>query len=359
MDTIVTIISVIGAIIIIGIIIMVHELGHFSVGRACKIKVVEFAVGFGPKIKSWVKNDIIYSIRWIFLGGFTKFYGEDEDLNDKLAFNNQPAGRRTLTIAAGPVFNVLLALLLAVVALTCFGEYAPTVGEVWEGSPAETAGLQNGDVIVQIDGVDMDFYMEISAATRVSNDDYLNITVLRDGQELSFNIPKAYYEKIPEANRGNRTDEQMIVNANMAGFSFGGQRVHYGFFEAIALSFKWTYFVLKETLLAFFGLFSGQGAENVGGLVEIVKQLSYALQRSLEFVLQLGAAINASLAIANLLPLPALDGGRLVFIAIEKIRRKPVPRNVEGIIHFVGFVLLFGVMLLFIFRDVSGMFGGG
>ena len=359
MDTIVTAISVIGAILIIAIIIMVHELGHFSIGRACKIKVVEFAVGFGPKIKSWVKNDIIYSIRWILLGGYTKFYGEDEDIDDKLAFNNQPAGRRALTIAAGPVFNIILALLLAVVALTCFGEYAPTVGEVWEGSPAEEAGLMEDDVVVAMNGVDIDFYMEISAAGRAANEEYLNVTVLRDGQELTFNVPKVYYERIPEANRGTRSDEDMIVNANMAGFSFGVQRVHYGFFEAIALSFKWTYFVLKETLLAFFGLLSGQGTEDVGGFVEIVRQLSYALQRSLEFVLQLGAAINASLAIANLLPLPALDGGRLVFIAIEKIRRKPVPRNVEGIIHFVGFVLLFGVMVLFIFRDVAGMVGGG
>lgn len=343
MDIFVTIISVLGALIIIGIIIMVHELGHYSVGRACKIKIVEFAVGFGPKIKSWVKNDIIYSIRWIFLGGFTKFYGEDEDLNDRLAFNNQPAGRRALTIAAGPVFNILLAFLLAVLALTCFGEFVPTIGEVWDGSPAEQAGLEAGDVIIEMNGVDTDFYMQTQTAMNASDNVQMTIVVERDGERLSFVIPYQYYEEYDKA---------------MVGISFGAERVQFGFFEAIALSFKWTFFVLKQTLVLFLGLFAGKGMENTVGLPGIIQELSVAVKSSPEYLLQLCAAINASLAIANLLPLPALDGGRLVFIGIEKIRRKPVPRNVEGMIHFVGFVLLFGVMILFVFRDFANMFGG-
>ena len=344
MNIIVTVLSIIGAVLIIGIIIMVHELGHYSIGRACKIKIVEFAVGFGPKIKKWVKNDIIYSIRWIFLGGYTKFYGEDEELSDKLAFNNQPAGRRALTIAAGPLFNVALAFLLAVVALTCFGEYSPTIGEVWEGSPAQQAGLVEGDVIVEMNGVETDFYMQTSTAIAASDGEWMTIVVDRDGNLFSYTIPYEYYAE---------------YDADMVGISFGAERVHYGFFEAIALSFKWTYFIVKETLLLFIGLFAGKGMEGTMGILGVVKELGTAIQHSFEYVLQLGAAINASLAIANLLPLPALDGGRLVFIGIEKIFRKPVPRNVEGVIHFIGFVLLFGVMILFVFRDAAGMFGGG
>jgi regulator of sigma E protease len=343
LDIFVTIISVLGALIIIGIIIMVHELGHYSVGRACRIKIVEFAVGFGPKIKSWVKNDIIYSIRWIFLGGFTKFYGEDEDLNDKLAFNNQPAGRRALTIAAGPVFNIMLAFLLAIFALTCFGEFVPTIGEVWEGSPAEAAGLEAGDVIVEMNGVDTDFYMQTQTAIDASDNTEMTITVNRQGEMKSFIIPYQYYEEYDKA---------------MVGISFGAERVHFGFFEAIAVSFKWTFYVLKQTLVLFLGLFAGKGLENTVGLPGMIRELSVAVKSSPEYLLQLCAAINASLAIANLLPLPALDGGRLVFIGIEKVRRKPVPRNVEGMIHFVGFVLLFGVMILFVFRDFANMFGG-
>lgn len=341
MEFITSTISILGAILIIGIIITVHELGHYSIGRACKIKIVEFAVGFGPAIKKWVKKDIKYSIRWILLGGFTKFYGEDEDVNDKLAFNQQPPGRRALTIAAGPVFNILFAVVLAIVVLTCFGEYVPAIGDVMEGSPAEAAGLQEGDIIVEMNGVEMDFFMETAVAQRAANGERMPITVLRDGKEYTYDIPLKYDE-----------DE----NRMLAGFTYGAQRATFGFFEAIALSFKWTYLVVKETLLLILGLFAGKGMENTMGLAGIVGELSGALQRSFEYVLQLGAAINISLAVANLLPLPALDGGRLVFIAIEKIFRKPVPRNVEGMIHFVGFILLFGVMILFLFRDFARIF---
>ena len=126
MEILLWVLSIIGALLIVGIIIMVHELGHYSIGRACKIKIVEFAVGFGPKIKSWVKNGIKYSVRWLPIGGFTKFYGEDEDSDEKLAFNNQPPGRRALTIAAGPIYNIIFAFVLVIIALCAFGDYAPT-----------------------------------------------------------------------------------------------------------------------------------------------------------------------------------------------------------------------------------------
>lgn len=362
METLALIISIIGALLVICIIIMVHELGHYSVGRACKIKIVEFAVGFGPKIKRWVKNDIIYSIRWILLGGFTKFYGEDEDLDEKLAFNNQPAGRRALTIAAGPVFNILFAVVFAVIFMIAFGEYAPTVGEVWADSPAEKAGLQNGDVILSMNGVDMEFYMELETANRKANDEYVVMTVLRDGEEKSFEVQKAYYERIPEAYRGNRLDEEMVIKKNMAGFTFGRVPKSYGVFDAIGKSFRWTFAAFVETFFGILGIFSGVFTGNLPagsmGLPEIVNQLSFALRQNFEYLMKLCAVINISLAVFNLLPLPALDGGRLVFIGIEKVFRKPVPRNVEGVIHFVGFVLLFGLMLFFVFRDVSGFFGG-
>lgn len=365
MGILINIFSILGAIIVIGIIILVHELGHYGVGRLCKIKIVEFAVGFGPKIKSWVKNDIIYSIRWIFLGGFTKFYGEDDELDDKDAFNRQPAGRRALTIAAGPVFNILFAFLLTVVILCSFGEYSPTVGEVWEGSPAEQVGLQKDDVIIAMDGVELEFYMEIQEALRKSNNQYTMLTVQRDGQELSFKVPKVYYDKIPEANRGTRTDEEMVVNNYMAGLSFGVQHKTYGFFEAIGKSFRWIYVLFKETLIAIVSTLAaliGVGDKavlnEVSGVVGMVSMIGEALRTSLENVLRLGVAISASLAIFNLIPFPALDGGRLVFIGIEKVTRKPVPRNVEGFIHLVGFVILIGFMFLLVYKDIARMIGG-
>jgi regulator of sigma E protease len=341
LDTILNILSFIVALLFIGLIIMVHELGHFSVGRACRIKVVEFAVGFGPKIVQWVKNDIIYSIRWVFLGGFTKFYGEDEELDDHMAFNRQPAGRRALTIAAGPVFNIIFAFILVVLVLGFFGDYVPTVGAVEAGSAAETAGLQAGDVM-SMNNVDMDFYMEIDAAKRASDNVTMPITVLRDGQVLSYDIPYKYYE-----------DE----NAYRVGISIGAQRVTFSVGEALAMSFKWMYLLVRETLIALVGLFAGKGVENMMGMVGMVQQLGIAIRSSFETVLRFGVVINASLAIFNLLPLPALDGGRLVFIGIEKVFKKPVPRNVEGVVHLIGFVLFIGLFIFITYKDIVRIFG--
>jgi len=343
LDIIATVLSIVGAMLVLGIIIMVHELGHFSIGRACKIKVVEFSVGFGPKIKQWVKNDILYSIRWIFLGGYTKFYGEDEEINDRDAFNMQPAGRRALTIFAGPMFNIIFAFLLVVVTLCAFGDYAPMVGEVYEGSPAQAAGLQAGDVIREMNGVEMDFTMEIDSAKRASDNVSMPITVERDGQMLSFDIPYEYSEE---------------QNGYVIGIGIGGQRVTFGIGEAIALSFKWMFLLVKETILAVFGLFAGRGTENAAGIVYIATVLGQAIRSSVETVLRLGVAISVSLAVFNLLPLPALDGGRLVFIGIEKLFKKPVPRNVEGAIHLVGFALLIVVFFLITYQDISRMFSG-
>lgn len=351
MDILVTIISILGALIIVGIIIMAHEFGHYSIGRACKLKIDEFSVGFGPKFKQWVKNDIKYTVRWFFIGGYTRFHDEDEEVKDKNSFNSQPAGRRALAIAAGPVYNIILALILVIFILCVFGDAVPTVGKVWDGSPAQAAGLEPGEVILEINGAKLDFYMETSDLP--SSPDYLDITVFRDGQEKSFHI-----KKLPGLTEIDAEGKPVVHKENMAGITFGSKPVAYGFFEAIALSFKWMYFVVKGTIAAVLGLLAGKGTENAMGITAIVYYLGDAIKSSLQDVLRLGVAISISLAVINLLPLPALDGGRLVFIAIEKIFKKPVPRNVEGIIHFVGLAAFFLLFILVTYQDISRLFGG-
>ena len=348
MNFVVTALSIIGAVLIIAIIVVVHELGHYSIGRACKIKIVEFAVGFGPKIKSWIKNGIIYSIRWLPLGGFTKFYGEDEESDEKLAFNNQPAGRRALTIVAGPVYNVVFALLLVLVVLTAFGDAVPIISDVWADSPAEAAGLQAGDIILKMNGVEMDFAMELDEAIAASDNKIMDITVQRGDEIISLEVPYQYYE-----NYILNGDTENLVTGYKTGISVGGQRVTYSFFEAIGLSFKWMYVYIKYTLLTLFGIVRTGDTSTVISIVGVAKLLGDALRSSLENVLRFGVMISSSLAVFNLLPLPALDGGRLVFIGIEKVFRKPVPRNVEGIIHFIGFALLMIFAIFIIYQDFA------
>jgi regulator of sigma E protease len=188
----------------------------------------------------------------------------------------------------------------------------------------------------------MDFYMEIDAAKRASDNVTMPISVLRDGQVLSYDIPYKYYE-----------DE----NAYRVGISIGAQRVTFSVGEALAMSFKWMYLLVRETLIALVGLFAGKGVENMMGMVGMVQQLGIAIRSSFETVLRFGVVINASLAIFNLLPLPALDGGRLVFIGIEKVFKKPVPRNVEGVVHLVGFVLFVGLFIFITYKDIVRIFG--
>lgn len=349
MDLLVTIISTIGALIIISIIIIVHELGHFLIGRACKIKIMEFSVGFGPKIKQWVKNDTTYSVRWILLGGYNRFYGEDQEVADKLAFNNQPAGRRALTIAAGSVFNILFALLLVIIMLWAFGDYVPKISEVW-GEPAREAGLEPDDIILSMNGVKTDNSLEYNAALRASDNVTMDITVLRGKEQLSFNVPYQYYENYNYISNNQEFD----VTGYKTGISITGEQVNYGFFDAVAMSFRWMFLLIRETLVSLFGAVSGRATEGISGIVGVVGIISKALRISLEWVLQLGVTISVSIAVINLLPLPALDGGRLVFIGIEKIFKKPVPRNVEGVIHLIGFALL--VMLFFVitYKDIFG-----
>ncbi|MFA5676245.1 MAG: M50 family metallopeptidase [Christensenellales bacterium] len=349
MDLLVTIISTIGALIIISIIIIVHELGHFLIGRACKIKIMEFSVGFGPKIKQWVKNDTTYSVRWILLGGYNRFYGEDQEVADKLAFNKQPAGRRALTIAAGSVFNILFALLLVIIMLWAFGDYVPKISEVW-GEPGREAGLKPDDIILSMNGVKTDNSLEYNAALRASDNVTMDITVLRGKEELSFNVPYQYYENYNYISN----NQEFAVTGYKTGISITGEQVNYGFFDAVAMSFRWMFLLIRETLVSLFGAVSGRATEGISGIVGVVGIISKALRISLEWVLQLGVTISVSIAVINLLPLPALDGGRLVFIGIEKIFKKPVPRNVEGVIHLIGFALL--VMLFFVitYKDIFG-----
>ena len=222
-----TVLGIIGGLLLLTFLVVAHEYGHFRVGKACDMRIEEFAVGFGPKLFSKIKNGIRYSIRALPLGGFVQFYGEDaqEVLEEPRAFNNRPIWQRFLTLLAGPAMNILLAFVLTVGVLVGYGDFVPVVASVQEGMPAQQAGLQEGDRIVSVDGKRIDFAMEFDGIDLTKSGESVNIGVERDGQQMNFDIPFAYNE---------------AEGRNMIGITYSSDtRQHFGFFEAIGLAFKW------------------------------------------------------------------------------------------------------------------------
>ena len=340
-----TILGIIGALLLLTAIVVAHEYGHYKVGRIFNFKIMEFAVGLGPKLFKRIKNGIIYSVRALPVGGFTKFYGEDEVLEDKDAFNKQPIGRRALVIVAGPVMNIILAWLLAVVFLCAFGDMAPYINNVTQGSPAEAVGLQHGDRLIAVNGNKIELYAEMGDILIDGFSKPPDITVERNGKQITFQDVNTIYSA--ESKK------------NIIGVTFTFKKQTFGIFEAIGLSFKWLFVTLKQMLVSIFNLiFHGKGAESAMGVVGIINVVGVAVHTSLDLVIQLGALISLNLAIVNLLPFPALDGGRLVLLAIEKVRKKPLPMNIEGYMNFAGFVALMVLMVILTYQDIARLISG-
>lgn len=335
------ILTILYTIIMIMLLVMIHEFGHFIVGYKSGIQINEFAVGFGPKLFKKEKNGIIYSVRCLPIGGFVQFHGEDDDLpNDPKAFNNAPLWKRFFTILAGPAMNIILAIIIAVIALACYGDLNVTINEVEAGSPAQEAGLMPQDIITGINGSRIDFYSEYyTKRDEITSSDTVKITVERDGKELDFTVhPKM-------------TDE----GQRLMGVSLIFTRKTFSFFEAFILSFKWIFMFTVQMLQVLFDSLKHLDTSQLSGIVGMTQSVNQTVEAGggLENLLRMASLLSLNLGIFNLLPFPALDGGRLVFIIIEKIRRKPVSRKAEGYINFIGLMLLFLLMILLVFQDVG------
>lgn len=342
-----TFLSILAALLVLSVFVVVHELGHFVAGRLLGFTVLEFAVGMGPAILKKEKNGITYSLRAFPIGGMCRFYGEDEEAKDSRSFASHPVWKRIIVVAAGPVMNILTAILFAVVSLMSYGVYVdvPTVQELSsETAPAAVAGIEPGDVLYAINGDVIESYEETSELILGASGAEMTITVQRDGELVDFIVRDFYNE---------------AEGRNLIGITYGYGRERYGLFKAIGSSFRYVWDIFVE-MARFIGSIFTQGVQagDVVGPVGTVTIIGQAVRTGFETVLYLAVLISVNLAFMNLLPLPALDGGRLVFLVIEAIRRKPVPPEKEGMVHFAGLVLLMLLMVYLTVSDVRGLVNG-
>ena len=348
----ITVLYVLVAICILGVIVTAHEFGHYLVGRLTGMAILEFSVGFGPKIAGFRRGDIDYSLRLIPLGGYCAFLGEDEQNDDPRAMRNQAVWKRFLTILAGPVMNFVLAFLAAVILIWGWGgsQGAPVVGSVMEGTPAYEAGLLAGDVIAAVDGEELTCD-ETGAARLVelirAADDTaeLHFTVRRGDETVAVSLSPAY----------NAED-----GAYQIGILLGYVPVRYGFFESISLSGGYIVQITRMMLDALRALVTtGEGLQDTMGPVGIISFVSQEVRQGFDMALYLVIIISLNLGIMNLIPFPGLDGGRLLFLIVEAVRRKPVDPKKEGWVHAVGLIALLGLIVVITYRDIVRIFTGG
>lgn len=436
--------SIIVAILVFSIIIIIHELGHFFLAKKNGIGVVEFSIGLGPTIWGIKKRETKYSIKLLPFGGMCQMVGEDSDQNTLAdnAFYSKGVWQRFSVIFAGPFFNFILAFILSLVVIGFVGYDAPTITSVATGSPAETAGLQAGDIIQKIGGnkvsigreVDSYFlYHDITAET-------IEIVYVRDGEKhstkvepvltkkylLGFNyypytdstaevlsvnenfpfhlagiLPgdvvthingvkvstgaelSAYMDAHPldgsvisvtyERKEGTTTTSttvdlapQLYQEAYSVGFAYNLAREKTGVLQTLKYSIIEVKYWIVTTVKNLGLLVTGQlGSDDVGGPVAIIGTIGDVYEQTseqgnaLDVVLQMAyitILLSANLGVMNLLPIPALDGGKLLFTLIEAVRGKPIDREKEGMVHLIGMILLMILMVVIFFNDIRNVF---
>ncbi|QUA52800.1 M50 family metallopeptidase [Aristaeella lactis] len=351
------------ALLLLAILITVHEFGHFLAARAMKIEVREFAIGMGPKLIGWKskKYDTDFSIRAIPLGGFCAFYGEDDakgiSKDDPRAFPKQNVWKRLFVILMGPVMNFVLAFVVGTVFFWVNGVETitgidPYIVDVMAAGPAYSAGIQAKDVVTEINGVNMLDGTETTLLDTIGNwkegDAPLKMTILRGEETVETELTPVWDEK----------EQKMRIGVTIGG-KYRTETEPETFLGGIKDSWDWCSYASGVMLRALKDLVTtGEGLDQTSGPVGIVSMVSTEVQEEgLRAFIRLLMVISINLGLMNLLPIPGLDGSRLVFGLVEVVRRKPVPPEKEAMVHLAGMVVLFGFMIFITFKDIMKLFG--
>ena len=355
-ETIITIIYVFIALLVFDALVIIHELGHYVFARIFGVKIKEFSIGMGPSLFSHrgKKSGIKYSLRLFPIGGYVSMLGEDEDSPYEYAFCNKPVWKRMIITAAGAIVNIaagFVAMMVLVSFTDGFGgttvsEFVPAdkyVDQGYEYYSSEEAGLQVNDTILTVNGERVHILEDLQYELVHSGDRPMTLTVERDGEIITLEnvcVPRI---------------EEQGVTFGVRDFYVWRQEktlsvvIQHGFYRATS-TVKMIWESLADLVRGRYGL------KAVSGPVGVTQTLAQAARTSLGQFVYLAVVISINLGIMNLLPLPALDGGRLLFQFIELVFRKPVPRKVEGYIHFAGIILLLALMAFVTLKDIIGLF---
>ncbi len=351
-----TFLTILFAILVFSVIIFVHELGHFISARIFGVTVHEFSVGMGPAIwKKQGKKETLYAIRCIPVGGYCKMEGEDDESDSEGSFSNKSKFARIVILASGALMNIVLGFVisLVVVLMTMNGGIATkSVDKVVSEAPV-AAYIKPGDEITEINGKSIHIYQDVLAAVSFSGDrETFDVTVKRDGEIIELqNID--FYEVKQDGKTYKKMGISFDVNKNPGFFTV----IHESFFQGVYMG--------KIVFMSLGMLIRGDaGVRDLSGPVGVVSSMGQVAANSggglAGFInlLFLAGFISVNIGIMNLLPFPALDGGRIFFILIEIIIRRKIPADKEGIVHFVGLILLFGLMIFATWNDILRLIGG-
>ena len=333
-------ITIISSIIIFLLVILIHEFGHFIVAKMNGVSVLEFSVGMGPKLFQKESNGTLYSLRLLPVGGYCQLEGEDEENDSPNSLNNQSPFVRLKVILAGAIMNFILAFILLIL-LMSVSRVSNEVSGVLEDSPAYSSGIQTGDKIVSINGKNINDGEELLKNIKESQGD-LDIRVIRDSQSKNIKVTPRLENNVRKIGV-NFQEEYNIKNFSLIK----------GFKKGVI-----TFLNLTGMLYKFLGmLITGQlGLGGVSGPVGVVKEIGNAAKTGVANLIFLLAYININLGVFNLLPIPALDGGRAIFILIEMIFGKKISQEKEGYIHMVGLILLLALIAIVTIKDVIKLF---
>lgn len=327
--------------------IFIHEFGHFIAAKAMGVRVNEFAIGFGPTLFKKQGKETLYSIRALPFGGYCAMEGEDETSEDPKAFCNKKPWRRFIIVAAGAIFNILLGFVIMMIVLAPASRYTSTVVDSFaENATSAQTGLQVGDKILSVNGRTVLTTTDLSYTfTNIPDDGKIDLVVRRDGEKIALNDVTF--------------STQSSDGISYISVDFYVQAVDKTPLTFLAQSVKSTVSYARIVWWSLIDLITGKyGISEVSGPVGVTVAIGNAAKLGLSSFLPIITLITVNLGVFNLLPLPALDGGRLLFILVEMIRRKPIPAKKEGLVHAIGFALLMAFMLVVTFKDIWGLITG-